>query len=440
MKPRISSSITLSLLCAWGVGIQLEARESLILSLEEVIGEPTDRSEILENRKRDSFYSIATSERNSDIEDLIDQENGGIILTENDQERIREYRMGGSGIGSNAVMRKIYPAALGWLETRVEVASGKRYPFIKCTARADGPFPTALVLDPEITQQKEAGIKDYYRVIRGIPPEALLPSADPYRGRYATHSPLGNVLTAHTVSVILPINESIEEAHDISFEDWKSVIDYYFKVRDVEPTSFFLVATKEMADLALRLAAAYPFTGLILEEPKQALFGHAFPHELTDAVAMKEIQKQYAAILEPMTCKTFIFRQKLSSALSMNDQLLLKPLIDRQRPLFLGMTDVPMRRISQEDFENGVADPRFVYDTAATKKITQRMLKFVQQEGNIPLRILPEKSMVPRTNNRATKLINFFEQAQKRQDRILSEASAGEGTQNDSDGIDGGGF
>ena len=226
----------------------------------------------------------------------------------------------------------------------------------------------------------------------------------------------------------------------ISIEDWKSVIDHYIKVRDVEPTSFFLVATKEMADLALRLAAVYPFTGLILEEPEQALFGHAFPHELTDAVAMKEIQKQYAAILKPMTCKTFIFRQKLSSALSMNDQLLLKPLIDRQHPLFLGMTDVPMRRISQEDFEIGVADPRFIYDTGATKKITQRILHFVQQEGNIPLRILPERAMAPRPNNRATNLLNFFEQAQRRQDRILGEASAGEGSQNDSDGSDGEGF
>jgi hypothetical protein len=271
-------------------------------------------------------------------------------------------------------------------------------------------------------------------------PEAVLPSADPYRGRYATHSPLGNVLTAHTVSVILPINESIEEAHNISIEDWKTVIDYYLKVRDVEPTSFFLVGTKEMADLALRLAAAHPFTGLILEEPEQALFGHAFPHDLTDSVSMTELQKQYGAILEPMTCKTYIFRQKLSSALSMNDQLLLKPLIDRQHPLFLGMTDVPMRRISQEDIENGLVDPRFLYDTDATKKITQRTLYFVQQAGNIPLRILPEKSMEPRTNNRATNLINFFEQAQRRFDRILSEASAGEGTQNDPDGGNGGGF
>jgi hypothetical protein len=96
---------------------------------------------------------MATSERNRYIEDLIDQESRGIILTEDDQERIREYRMGGSGIGSNAVMRKIYPPVLDWVETQVKVASGKRYPFIKCTARADGPFPTALVLDPEITQQ-----------------------------------------------------------------------------------------------------------------------------------------------------------------------------------------------------------------------------------------------------------------------------------------------
>ena len=425
MNVRLVSFIILSALCVTGTSIYLTAREDLILSLEEVLGEPPDRSEFLENRKRDTFYSVVGSERDSEIEELIDQESRGIILTGEDQELVREYRMSGSSVGANAVLKRIYPPVLGWVESRVKVASGERYTFMKCTARADGPFPTALVLDPEIGQQKEAGMDEYHRIVRRMSVEAELPWEDSYRGRYATHSPLGNILTAHTVSVILPLNETLENANDISIEDWKSVIDFYLKDRDVEPSSFFLVATKEMADLAIMLAAAYPFTGLILEEPEQALFGETFPSDLSDAVAMTSLQNVYKEHLQPLTSDTYIFRHRLNSAIPQNDQLLLKPLIEWKRPLYLGMTDVAIRRISQEDVEKGVPEPRFLYDTAAAQKITQRILYFIQQQGNIALRILPEESTEPRSSNRASSLINQFEQANQRLNQLMSEAGAG---------------
>ncbi|MDG2167012.1 MAG: hypothetical protein P8L44_03700 [Opitutales bacterium] len=82
--------------------------------------------------------------------------------------------------------------------------------------KADGPFATALVLDPEITQQKIAGTEQHGQIIRRMPIEAEAPWPEPFRGRYITNNPIGNQLMSHAVSVIIPINDALENAEEIS--------------------------------------------------------------------------------------------------------------------------------------------------------------------------------------------------------------------------------
>ena len=351
---------------------------------------------------------------------------------------MREYRMGGS-VGSHTALRRIYPAVLSWIENRIKTASGKRYAFIKCTPKASGPFATALVLDPEISQQKEAGREEYSRVIRRMPVEAELPWEEPYRGRYITHSPIGNQLMSHAVSVIIPIVDSLEEVRELSMEDWRSVLDYYLKNKDVDPQSLFLVATKEYAGLAMQLATTFPVSGLIIEEPEAGVFGMQLPKDAADAVAVTKLQAAYETVLEQLNCNILVFRHRNNPAISMNDRLILKPLIDWQKPLYMSLIDFPLRTLSPEDLEQEVVEPRYCYDTDSSRKITQRMLYFIQQQGETPLSLLPEQSTEPRSSNRANSLISQFEQSTQRLNQLMSEASGEVDSGNVSDdGSDGG--
>jgi hypothetical protein len=428
-----------SMLALHGVG----AREDIILSLQDAIGEPPEKSESLRNRKRDSFYSVVKSADNPELARLLQQKDIGLTLTEEEEELVKEYQSGGNVSGKNPAMRRIYPPVLNWLETRIKTTSGARYPFMNCTPRASGPFPTALVLDPEIPQQFEAGMEEYNVVVRRIPVEAELPWEEPYRGRYITHSPIGNQLMSHAISVIIPLQETLERANDISMEDWHSVMDYYLKRKDLDAESVFLVATKEFADLAIRLASTYPFIGLLLEEPEQGMFGINFQGNTEDTTKMVAFKETYEQHLKDLKCPTLIFRNRGNPVIPMNDGLIMKPLLELERPLFLSMTDFPFRSLgvkkaeeaSEEKSEEEKPDPRFLYDTDSTVKITQRMLYFIQQKGKSPLNLLPEESTEPRSANRANSLINQFEQMSRRLQSL--ENSGSDDGSGDSGGGDG---
>jgi len=412
----------------------LEAREDLILSLKEVLGEPPVKSSNFKIKPRETFFSVVKSADNPEMEKLLQKQQIGMFLTEDEQVLMDEYTLGGNVSGANSVMRRIYPPVLSWSETNVKAASGNRYPFIYCTPNASGPFPTALVLDPEIAQQFVAGLEEYNQVVRRMPVEADPPWEEPYRGRYITHSPIGNQLMCHGVSVIIPIRDSLEKANEIALEDWKSILEYYSKKKQLDPQSLFLVATKEFAGLAIRLASSYPFIGLMLEEPEEGIFETRFPQDQGDAVKMMALQETYEATLKDLECPTLIFRHKQNPALNMNDALILKPLMGWKRPLFMSLTDYPLRRLGTQEggdseaSENQEPDPRFSYDADSAKKITQRMLYFIQQNGKSALNLLPEESTEPRSRNQSDSLLKQFDQMTRRLTDLTEQYADGGNT------------
>ena len=105
----------------------------------------------------------------------------------------------------------------------------------------------------------------------------------------------------------------------------------------------------------------------------------------------------------------------------MNETLIFKPLMDMTLRFLQGLTDFPFRRISQEDIAKEVPNPLFLYDTESTKKITQTILYFIQQEGERPLLLLHEESREPRSSNRASALLNQFDYMTKRLEALTSE-------------------
>ena len=133
------------------------------------------------------------------------------------------------------------------------------------------------------------------------------------------------------------------------------------------------------------------------------------------------LQEIYEAKLEKLECPILLFRHRNNPAIAMNDALILKPLMAWEHPLFMSMTDVPFRSISEEELEKNESDPRFLYDTLATNKMGERMLYFIQQNGEQVLNLLPEESTEPRSQNRTTSLLNQFDQMTRRLENLTEQ-------------------
>lgn len=411
-----------------GPGAELHAADDLILSLEEVIGTPPEKTKEQKRKNQQLFYTLDSAEEDPEMEDLIRNQQMGFVLTAEEQVLLNEYQMGGRISGANPLIRRIYPPVLSWVETRVKVASGDRYSFINCYPHASGPFPVALVLDPEIGPQFEAGTEEYNQVVRRMPIEAELPYNEAFRGRYITNNPIGNQLISHAISVIIPIRESLENANALSTEDWKSVLDYYISKKYLDSNSLFLVATKEFADLAIRLASAYPFAGLIMEEPETGLFNITLPTNTEDSMKMASIRETYISNLNSLQCPLMLLRNKENPVFKINDSVLLQPLIEMNKQLFLSLTDNPLRTLEKvEEAEADVKESeesgkRFAYDYDAVEKLSNRMLYFIQKNGEMALYLLPEESTEPRMRNRSGSALAELERIEGRLQGYLQDS------------------
>lgn len=432
----------------------------LILDLKDVIGElPTEeaRTALL---KPEMFHTLGNSTVDPKIEELWQQKKMGYSLTAEDQEYFNYYlQQGNTPGGSNRFIKHIYPDALNWNELAIRSHSGQRYSFIYCYPNARGEFPIALILDPEIADQEKVGRSDYGNVLVRLSPEQDPPFDHSYRGRYITHNPIGNQLMAHGIGIIIPIGITLENLDTLTSEDWRKAMDDLTDNQYLDAESLFLVSTKEYANTAIRVASNYPFKGLILEEPETPLFGNSMPGNTDDSMAMAALQKSYQAELEALTCPILILRNKKSSLLTLNDAVLLRPLIEWGRPVFLTMFNYPIRIPEPAKEEKGTKIPgQFAYFASTMEKLPTRLLYFVQSHGNSALHQLPETSEMTRINQRgssqATNMMNIFDEQTRRLRQLMQQATGnsalggdliddfgsdpfGEGTD---DGFGGGGF
>ncbi|MCB1121318.1 MAG: hypothetical protein KJT03_07200 [Verrucomicrobiae bacterium] len=415
--PFTRSSLVVATLWGWAMlGYSVE-REPLILTLEDAIGPPPEKEEVLVNIKRETFYTLSNAEKDPEIEELIEKERMGFFLTEEEQLLVREYRMGGRVSGGNTLMRKVYPPVLNWTESSLRLSSGKRYPFIICVPNANDLFPVALVLDPEIEDQLEAGNEEFSQVVRRMNIEAELPYDEAFRGRYITNSFLGNQLISHAVSVIIPIRDTLTDANTLTAEDWKTVLDYFLKRSNLDRESLFVLTTKEYADAAIRIGTHYPLSGLMMEEPETGLFGTVLPTNTEDSMRMASLLETYKQNLDHLTAPLLVLRNKTNTLLDVSDMLFLQPLVDWGRPLYLSMTDLPLRKLEEPDAsdpENKITTRRFAYDFRTAEKVSNRILHFIQSNGKQPLRLLPEESQEPRMRNRTASALAELERIEGR--------------------------
>ena len=419
--------------------------QNLIPSLEDVIGPPPEPEEKLTPKKAEVFYSLGLGIQDPRLKYLRRSRRGGSTppssedgFSPEDQSSVSLNIQPMSMSGNKSLITRVDPEVLIWVEKKIRTPSGARLPFIFCYAHAVGPFPVAFVMDPEIAMQMKVGEEEYSQFIRGIPPEKELPYDEPFRGRYITHNPIGNQLMAHGVAVVIPILNTLENLNGIPIEDWQAVLDYILSFRDMDAESVFLVSTREYTDTAFRLASQLDLEGFLVEEPESGIFGASLPATAQDAVAMTELIKKYQAVTGAIDCPILIMRHKQNPILKINDIALLNPLISSGKKLYLSITDRPLRTLEPvtpvygEEMAPPIVPQQYAYDVEAMKKLVNRLLHFVQQNGASPLRLLPQRSRSPRIGNRSQNAQIDLERIERRMAGYTQD-SEGFNSNNDSD-------
>ena len=394
--------------------------QSLILSLEEVLGPPPQPEDQSTTKKANVFYALAREEPDPEIKEIIRKLKLGYDLFPEEQFLFDRYVENRSIRGKNQLIRAIAPEVLTWVEQSVRTPSGARLPFIYCYPRAAGPFPVALVLDPEIGPQMEVGEEEYAQIERLIPAERELPFDVSFRGRYITHNPIGNQLISSGVVVVIPVLKTLEHLNGLPLRDWQAVMDFIQSIRVVDAESVFLVSTKEFAGTAFRLANHYEWEGLMVEEPESGIFDASLPASTQDAVAMTELRKKYQVVTGAIECPILIMRNKQNPIHRINDFALLNPMVEKGKKLYLSITERPLRTLEpiaagEAGESSGLTAPQeLAYDIQATQKLGNRILHFIQQFGASPLRRLPQRSRSPRITTRVQSALNEFERIEER--------------------------
>ena len=393
---------------------------NLIPSLEEVLGPPPQPEENAIIKKGNVFYTLGRETPDPEIREIIRNLEIGFDLSPEEQFLFDEYVEHHSISGKNPLIRSIAPEVLTWAERSVKAPSGARLTFIHCYPRAAGPFPVALVLDPEIGLQMEVGEKAFREITHLIPTERELPFDESYRGRYITHNPIGNQLISSGVAVVIPILKTLENLNGIPLRDWQAVMEFIRSVTVVDAESVFLVSTREYAGVAFRLGSQLELGGLLVEEPESGIFGASLPATTHDAVAMTELRKKYEAVTGAIECPILIMRNKQNPILRINDFALVNPFVNDGKNLYLSITDRPLRTlepITREEARerpNITAPQEYAYDVETVQRLVIRILHFIQHNGTSPLRRLPQRSQIPRMANRTQSVLHELERIEHR--------------------------
>ena len=400
---------------SWLPMANLDSRD-LIRSLEEVLGPPPQPDEKSTTDKANAFYSLDREIPDPEIREIIRKLKLGFALSPEDRFLFDRYVERHRISGKKPLIQPIAPEVLTWVERTVKTPSGARLTFIYCFPRASGPFPVALVLDPEIGLQMEVGEEEYSEIVRLIPPtREELPFDESFRGRYITHNPIGNQLISSGVVVVIPIEKTLENLNAIPLQDWPAVMEFIRSITVVDTESVFLVSTKKYVGTAFQWASHSDWNGLLVEEPESGIFGATLPATTQDAVAMTELRKKYQSVIGAIDCPILIMRNKQNPIHRINDFALLGPLVDNRKQLYLSITDRPLRTlepiapVNEEETPAPNLPQAYAYDVEAMQKLVNRLLYFIQHNGASPLRRLPQRSQTPWMANRTQSALNELE-------------------------------
>lgn len=209
--------------------------------------------------------------------------------------------------------------------------------------------------------------------------------------KYLLTSPFGSNLLGHGFVVAYAVGKDLSTLRSARKEDW---IDMFDKIRDfkeVEDSSFFLMSTKEYANLSVYLASVYSFSGFILEEPHYMLFSRQTHRKIIDEsyrYTSEQIWNRtdpsrkdlYHRIFGSIYSPIMIVRVENSPTLDFNEKTLISALKETNTHFeTITLPQVPRKLVSLSE-SNGVLDtePRVTYNAPSVSTWLEGMITYLK--------------------------------------------------------------
>lgn len=161
--------------------------------------------------------------------------------------------------------------------------------------------------------------------------------SDSLKLNYLLTSPFGSNLLGNGFAVAYLIADDLNSLRSVKLLDWLEVFEHVRKHPKVDGDSFFLLSTREYANLSMSIAANYTFSAVVLEEPHYMLFsrnhysnvvnrGKYMTAEQIWEKTKPEIEYRYEDFFSRIRSPMLLMRNANSSAYDFNEKTLLAKL------------------------------------------------------------------------------------------------------------------
>jgi hypothetical protein len=209
--------------------------------------------------------------------------------------------------------------------------------------------------------------------------------------RYLLTSPFGSNLLGQGFAVAYAVAKDLESLRSARASDWIEMFDEIRDLKEVDESSFFLMSTKEYANLSIYLASTYSFSGFILEEPHYMLFTRQTHKDVieeskwltseqiwnrTDPSRREFYHKIFSSIYSPI----MIIRAEDSPAYEFNE----KTLIDSLRTSNTYFETITLNQVPRRLMPLGDADgvlntePRVSYNPNSVSTWLEGMINYLK--------------------------------------------------------------
>lgn len=225
--------------------------------------------------------------------------------------------------------------------------------------------------------------------------------------RYLLTSPFGSNLLGQGFIVAYAVAKDLNTLRSARTSDWIDMFDDIRDLKEVDERSFFLMSTKEYANLSVYLASTYSFSGFILEEPHYMLFTRQTHQEVIEdskRLTSEQIWNRtdpsrrdfYHQIFSNIYSPIMIIRSEDSPAYDFNE----KTLIDSLRVSgtyfeTITLNHIPRRLMSLGE-SNGVMDtePRVNYNPTSVSTWLEGMINYLKVNSDTIPTELQKRALV----------------------------------------------
>lgn len=276
----------------------------------------------------------------------------------------------------------------------VRLESGKRVNLIWGRPKKAKLAPAVFVIDVESASMTTAPLRGFFN-------RSKRKERRERETRYLVNSPFGSNLLGQGFIVAYAIGKDLETLRSARISDWVNMFDQIRDSKEVDENSFFLMSTKEYANLSTYLAGNYSFSGFILEEPHYMLFSRQTHKDIiaqSDELTTDEIWRRtdpsrrsmYQKVFSNIYSPIILIRAEDSPAFHFSE----KTLIDTLRTSNTYFETITLKRSARNlqslNTFQGVMDiePRVRYNAHSISTWLEGMINYLKTNSDtIPIEL-----------------------------------------------------